>query len=104
MTDNEIYEEDEIFRSDYTEIDIPLLLLPSDSPPPTQLLPSVKSLPPPVLLLLLDITATFSINQLGSTDVADAIRLTTTVAVTVVRPITAVASTADVGHHRHIFY
>nr|GEZ74494.1 LysM domain receptor-like kinase 3 [Tanacetum cinerariifolium] len=44
---------------------VPLLLLPSDSPPPAQLLPSVPSLPPPILLLLLDITATFSINQLG---------------------------------------
>nr|GFA55753.1 LysM domain receptor-like kinase 3 isoform X1 [Tanacetum cinerariifolium] len=44
---------------------VPLLLLPSDSPPSPQLLPSVPSLPPLVLLLLLDITATFFINQLG---------------------------------------
>nr|GEW71580.1 26S proteasome regulatory subunit 6A homolog [Tanacetum cinerariifolium] len=39
-----------------------------------------------------------------STTVADAIRLTTTAAVTAVRHITAAVSTVAAGHHRHIFY
>nr|GEU45036.1 hypothetical protein [Tanacetum cinerariifolium] len=51
--------------SSIKKVTVPLLLMPSDSPPPPQLLPSIPSLPSPVLLLL-DITATFSINQPGS--------------------------------------